>query len=74
MDNQHRSGRVYMKHRIDFQLMSDIKKAVEYLNKHLMTAIENGDRNEKEEPMEVSVMRPSYWVTIEKPLSIMKNI
>ena len=33
-----------MKHRIDFQLMSDIKKAVEYLNKHLMTAIENGDQ------------------------------
>ena len=31
-------------------------------------------RNEKEEPMEVSVMRPSYWVTIEKPLSTMKNI
>ena len=34
----------YMKHRIDFQLMGDIKKAIEYLIKHLMTAIENGDQ------------------------------
>ena len=34
----------YMKHRIDFQLMGDIKKAIEYLIKHLMTAIETGDQ------------------------------
>ena len=38
IDNQHRSGR-------DFQLMGDIKKAIEYLKNHLATAIENGDRD-----------------------------
>ena len=40
INNQHRSGR-------DFQLMDDIKEAIEYLKKHLATAIENGDRDEE---------------------------
>ncbi|XP_068714080.1 tetratricopeptide repeat protein 28-like [Montipora foliosa] len=37
IDNQRRSGRY-------FQLMGDIKKAIEYLKKHLTTAIAIGDR------------------------------
>ena len=44
MDSQQRSETASIKHGIDFQLMGDIKKAIEYLKKHLATAIENGDR------------------------------
>ena len=44
MDNQHRSGRVCIRHGGDFQLLDDDKNAIEYLKKHLTTAIEIGDR------------------------------
>jgi len=29
---------------------------------------------DKKEPMDISVMLTSHWVTIEKPLSTLKNI
>ena len=45
MDTQHKSGKVYIKHGIDFELMGYSKKAIEYLKNHMTTAIENGDRD-----------------------------
>ena len=53
--------------------VGDFWKAIEYHEKHLKIALEIGDRAEKEEPMEISVMLTGHWVTSEKPLSIMKN-
>ena len=47
MDNQRRSGRVYIRHGRDFQLMGDIKKIIEYFKRHLTTAKQNGDRAEE---------------------------
>ena len=44
MDNQHRSGRVYIRHGRDFLLLGDKKKAIEYFKKHLKIAREIGDR------------------------------
>ena len=44
MDNQHRSGTLYITHGADFQLLGDNKEAVEYLKKYLKIAIETGDR------------------------------
>ena len=43
MDNQHRSGGVYIRHGRDFRLLGDNKKAIEYLKNHLEIAIEIGD-------------------------------
>ena len=45
MYNQHRSGRVYIRHGRDFQLLGDNKKAIEYLEKQLKIAIEIGDQS-----------------------------
>ena len=47
IDNRDRSGRVYVKQSRDFPLMGDIKRTIEYLKKHLTTAIENGDRSQE---------------------------
>ena len=44
MDNQHRSGRVYITHGRDFHLLDDNKQAIDYLNKQLKIAIEIADR------------------------------
>ena len=44
MDNQHRSGRVYIRYRRDFQLLGDNEKAIECLEKDLKLAMEIGDR------------------------------
>ena len=57
-----------------YQSLGDYRKAIEYHEKHLKIATEMVIGAEKEEPMEVSVMLTSHWVTIKKPLSIMKNI
>ena len=57
-----------------YQSLGDYRKAIEYHEKHLKIAIEMVIGKEKEEPMEISVMLTGHWVTIEKPLSIMKNI
>ena len=57
------------------QSLGDFQKAIKYHEKHLKIAIEIGDRDgEKEQPMEVSAMPTPQRVTIEKPLSIMKNL
>ena len=56
-----------------FYSLGDFRKAIEYHEKHLKIAIESVIGPEKEEPMEISVMLTSHWVTSEKPLSIMKN-
>ena len=44
MHNQHRSGRVYIRHGRDFQLLGDKEKAIDHLKKHLKIAIETGDK------------------------------
>ena len=68
-------GRAYGSLGNAYQSLGDYRKAIEYdYEKHLKIAIEIGDRDGEGEPMEVSVMLTSHWVTIEKPLSIMKNI
>ena len=43
MNGQDRSARVYICHTKKFQSLEDYQKAIEYLEKHLKTAIENGD-------------------------------
>ena len=54
--------------------LGDFRKAIEYHEKRLKIALEIGDQGgEGMEPMEISVMPTAHWVTIEKPLSIMKN-
>ena len=56
-----------------YQSLGDYRKGIEYHEKLLKILIEIGDRPEKEQHMEISVMLTGHWVTIEKPLSIMKN-
>ena len=67
-------GRVYGNLGNDYQSLGDYGKAVEHHKKCLKIKREVGNRTKKEEPMEISVMFTSHWVTIERPLSIMKNI
>ena len=43
-----------------YQSLGDYRKAIEYHEKHLKIATEIGDRAEKEEPMEISVMLTSH--------------
>ena len=57
-----------------YQSMGDYRKAIEYHEKRLKLQWKVVIGTEKEEPMEVSVMLTRQWVTIEKSLSIMKNI
>ena len=57
-----------------YQSLGDYRKATEDHKKHLEIAIDVLIGAEKEEAMEISVMLFSHWVTIEKPLSAMKNI
>ena len=56
-----------------YRSLGDHRKAIEYHEKDLKISIEIGDRPEEEQHMEISVMLTGHWVTIEKPLSIMKN-
>ena len=44
MDSQDGSERVYIRHRKDFRLLGDYRKAIEYHEKRLKIAIEIGDR------------------------------
>ena len=67
-------GRAYGNLGNAYQSLGDYQKAIEYHEKHLKIAKEMVIGPEKEEPMEISVMLISHWVTIKKPLSIMKNI
>ena len=67
-------GRAYGNIGNAYQSLGDYRKAIDYHKKRLKIAKEIGDRPEREEPMEISVMLTSHWVTIEKPLSIMKNV
>ena len=70
-------GRSLWKSRCNaYQSLGDYQKAIEYHEKHLKIAKEIGDRAGEGlgEPMEISVMLISHWVTIKKPLSIMKKI
>ena len=57
-----------------YHSLGDHRKAIEYHEKHLKIAIQIGDRNKKEEPIKISVMLTGPWVTIGKPLSIIKTI
>ena len=57
-----------------YQLLGDYRKAIEYHKKHLKIAIETGDRDGEGEAYGISVMLTSHCVTIEKLLSITKNI
>ena len=57
-----------------YDSLGDYGKAIEYHKKHLKIAKKSVIGAEKEEPMEIPEMLTSHWVTIEKPLSIMKNI
>ena len=51
------------------------RKAIQFHEKHLKIAKKKSVMGlEKQEPMEISVMLTSHWVTIEKQLSFMKNI
>ena len=45
MNDEDRSARVYICQGKKFQSLEDYQKAIEYLEKHLKTAIENGDRS-----------------------------
>ena len=74
MDDQDESGRVYIRHGRDFQLLGDYLKAINYLEKRLKNAIRIGDLAAEEQPMEISALLTTHWVTIEKPLSTVKNI
>ena len=57
-----------------YQSQSNYTKAIEYHEKHLKAAKKFGDRAKKDKPIEISVSLTSHWVTIKKPLSIMKTI
>ena len=50
-----------------YQSLGDSRKSIACHEKHLKTPIEIGDRVEKEQPMEISVIVTSHWVTIENP-------
>ena len=57
-----------------YQSLGDPQKSIEYHEKQLKIAKESVIGVEKEEQMEVSVIVTSHWVTIENPLSTMRNI
>ena len=68
-------GRAYGNLGNAYQSLGDYRKGIEDHEKLLKIAIEIGDRaGRRSEHMEISVMLTTHWVTIEKPLSIMKNI
>ena len=58
-----------------YHSLSDYLKAIEYHEKHLKIAIEIGDRDgEGRAYGNLGNAYRVHWVTIKKPLSIMKNI
>ena len=57
-----------------YQCLGDYRKAIKYHEKSLKIAIEIVIEVEKEEPMQISVMHTTHWVTIKKPLITLKNL
>ena len=57
-----------------FHAMGNYKKAIDYLEKSLKIALESVIGVGKEQPTQTLLMPTTHWVTIEKPLSIMKSI
>ena len=57
-----------------YQSLGDSGKAIEYHEKRLKIAKEIGNRAGEGRAYRNSVMLTSYWVTIEKRLSMMKNV
>ena len=66
MDDQDESEKDYIRHGEDLQL-GVYHKPVKYYEKRLKIAMEKL-------PMQISVMHTTHWVTIEKQLSILKNV
>ena len=60
-------GNAYLSERND-------RKHIEYLKKYLKIARKSLMEPEKEEPMEILVMRTTHWVVFKKPLNIKNNI
>ena len=67
-------GRAYGNLGRAYSSLGDYQKSIEYHEKILKIALEIGDGVEKEEPMEILVVLTVRWVTIENPLSTMRNI
>ena len=60
---------------ICYRSLGDYRKSIEYHGKHLKIAIEMGDRGGVGGAhLEISVFVTGHWVTIENPLSTMRNI
>ena len=68
-------GRAYGNLGNAYDSLGDYQKAIEYHEKHLKIAKEIGDRaGEGGAYGNIGNSCTSHWVTIKKPLSIMKNI
>ena len=57
-----------------YRLLGDSQKSIEYHEKHLKIAKEFGDRGGEGKGMEILVIVTIHWVTLENPLSTMRNI
>ena len=67
-------GRAYGNLGNAYHSLGDYQKAIEYHEKHLKIAKEIGDRAGEGRAYGNLGNAYSHWVTIKKPLSIMKNI
>ena len=57
-----------------YQSLGDYRKSIEYHEKHLKISKEIGDRGGEGKLMELLVLLTRHSVTIENPLSTMRNV
>ena len=73
LDDRAGEGRAYGNLGNAYHSLGNYHKAIEYHEKRLNLQKKSVIKPEKDEPMEISVMLTTHWVTIKKPLSMMKS-